>query len=93
MQLFKPRGTGWGWRVGSVTMLPRRAAPVSARSAAERSSTVHRGGSPNQGNHGGNQESHQDPAAHATAADKTWAGPGAMVAKPPPYTKEDLREH
>lgn len=43
MQLFKPRGTGWGWRVGSVTMLPRRAAPVSARSAAERSSTVHRG--------------------------------------------------
>ncbi|KAK4830634.1 hypothetical protein QYF61_012459 [Mycteria americana] len=42
----------------------------------------------------GSRESCQEPAAHLTAADRTWAGPGAMAAKRPhPRIKEALREH
>lgn len=43
MQLFKPRGAGWGWGLGIVTMLPGQAALVLAQSIAECSSKVYSG--------------------------------------------------
>lgn len=54
------------------------------------------GGFLNQGNLTGSQESCQEPAAHMTTAEETWAGPEATVAKPthtpPPSIKEAPRE-
>lgn len=64
------------------TQSPRRAALVPAGSAVEGSSIV-LGVGPEPGEPPGSQEKHQEPAACAAVADRTCAGQGALVAKPP----------
>lgn len=70
----------------------RRAALVLARFAAQQSNTVRRG-FPQPEKPQGSRETRGEPAACATAADGTWPGPEARVAKAPPAMREAPGEY